>query len=138
METFSSRRLRCWAFPLRSLPRPHPRDADAGVQLRCAVFLQSDIINFQRQGWRPEEIIAGLAAVLPKNVFLYVAGVSNVARLGRRFLLQGGTQRNLAVVKAEVDFLRSHFFADGAPEVRVHPHCGEAGAMGAALQAIHS
>ena len=102
----------------------------------CAVFLQSDIINFQRQGWRPEEIIAGLAAVLPKNVFLYVAGVSNVARLGRRFLLQGGTQRNLAVVKAEVDFLRSHFFADGAPEVRVHPHCGEAGAMGAALQAI--
>jgi predicted nucleotide-binding protein (sugar kinase/HSP70/actin superfamily) len=102
----------------------------------CAVFLQSDIVNFQRQGWRPEEIIAGLAAVLPKNVFLYVAGVSNVARLGRRFLLQGGTQRNLAVAKAEVDFLRSHFFADGAPDVRIHPHCGEAGAIGAALQAI--
>lgn len=102
----------------------------------CAVFLQSDIINFQRQGWRPEEIVAGLAAVLPKNVFLYVAGVSNVARLGRRFLLQGGTQRNLAVVKAEVDFLRSHFFAEGTPEVRVHPNCGEAGAIGAALQAI--
>jgi predicted CoA-substrate-specific enzyme activase len=102
----------------------------------CAVFLQSDIVNFQRQGWRPEEIIAGLAAVLPKNVFLYVAGVSNVARLGRRFLLQGGTQRNLAVVKAEVDFLRSHYFAEGAPEVRVHPYCGEAGAIGAALQAI--
>ena len=68
----------------------------------CAVFLQSDIVNFQRQGWRPEEIIAGLAAVLPKNVFIYVAGVSNVATLGRRFLLQGGTQRNLAVVQAGV------------------------------------
>ena len=40
----------------------------------CAVFLQSDIVNFQRQGWQPQEIIAGLAAVLPKNVFLYVAG----------------------------------------------------------------
>ncbi|HVJ04601.1 MAG TPA: BadF/BadG/BcrA/BcrD ATPase family protein [Candidatus Saccharimonadales bacterium] len=103
----------------------------------CAVFLQSDIVNFQRQGWRPEEIIAGLAAVLPKNVFLYVAGVSNVARIGRRFLLQGGTQRNLAVVKAEIDFLHSHFFAEGTPEVRVHPNCGEAGAIGAALQAIH-
>ena len=102
----------------------------------CAVFLQSDIVNFQRQGWRPDEILAGLAAVLPKNVFLYVAGVSNVARLGRSFLLQGGTQRNLAVVKAEVDFLRSHFFAEGDPEVRVHPNCGEAGAIGAALQAI--
>jgi len=30
----------------------------------CAVFLQSDIVNFQRSGWRPEEILAGLAAVL--------------------------------------------------------------------------
>ncbi|HUO60153.1 MAG TPA: BadF/BadG/BcrA/BcrD ATPase family protein [Candidatus Acidoferrales bacterium] len=102
----------------------------------CAVFLQSDIVNFQRQGWRPEEIIAGLAAVLPKNVFLYVAGVSNIARLGKRFLLQGGTQRNKAVVKAEVDFIHSHYFADGRPEIIIHPNCGEAGAIGAALEAI--
>ena len=35
----------------------------------CAVFMQSDIVSFQRQGWRAEEILAGLAAVLPKNVF---------------------------------------------------------------------
>ena len=27
----------------------------------CAVFMQSDIVNFQRQGWAPEEILAGLA-----------------------------------------------------------------------------
>ncbi len=102
----------------------------------CAVFLQADIVNFQRQGWRPEEIIAGLAEVLPKNVFLYVAGVSNVAKLGRRFLLQGGTQRNLAVVKAEIGFIRSHYFAPGEPEVRAHPYCGEAGGIGAALDAM--
>jgi predicted CoA-substrate-specific enzyme activase len=102
----------------------------------CAVFLQSDIVNFQRQGWQPKEIIAGLAAVLPKNVFLYVAGVSNIANLGRRFLLQGGTQRNLAVVKAEVDFMRSHFFDEAEPEILVHPHCGEAGAIGAALHVM--
>ena len=102
----------------------------------CAVFLQSDIVNFQRQGWQPQEIIAGLAAVLPKNVFLYVAGVSNIATLGRRFLLQGGTQRNLAVVKAEVDFMRSHFFDEAEPEIFVHPHCGEAGAIGAALHML--
>jgi predicted CoA-substrate-specific enzyme activase len=102
----------------------------------CAVFLQSDIVNFQRQGWQPQEIIAGLAAVLPKNIFLYVAGVSNIATLGRRFLLQGGTQRNLAVVKAEVDFMRSHFFDEAEPEIFVHPHCGEAGAIGAALHVL--
>lgn len=102
----------------------------------CAVFLQSDIVNFQRQGWKPEEILAGLATVLPKNVFLYVAGVSNVATLGRHFVLQGGTQRNLAVVKAEVDFIRTHYHAEGVPEIAVHPHCSEAGAIGAALEAM--
>jgi len=104
----------------------------------CAVFLQSDIVNFQRQGWRPEEILAGLATVLPKNVFLYVAGVTNVAALGSRFVLQGGTQKNLAVVKAEVDFIRKHYHGEGAPEVVIHPHCCEAGAIGAALEAAEN
>jgi len=102
----------------------------------CAVFLQSDIVNFQRQGWKPEEILAGLATVLPKNVFQYVAGVPNVATLGRRIVLQGGTQRNLAVVKAEVDFIQKHYHGIGHPEVVVHPNCCEAGAIGAALEAI--
>jgi len=102
----------------------------------CAVFLQSDIVNFQRSGWRREEILAGLAAVLPKNIFLYVANVPNVASLGTRFILQGGTQNNLAVVKAEVDFIRGSFGkGQQQPEIIVHPHCGEAGAIGAAIEA---
>ncbi len=48
----------------------------------CAVFMQSDIVNFQRQGWKGEEILAGLAAVLPKNIFLYVAGDSEPREAG--------------------------------------------------------
>ncbi len=103
----------------------------------CAVFMQSDIVNFQRQGWRAEEILAGLAAVLPKNVFLYVASIPNLAALGTRFVLQGGTQNNLAVVKAEVDFIRNSFRAAGKePEIIVHEHCGESGAIGAAQEAL--
>ena len=103
----------------------------------CAVFMQSDIVNFQRQGWRAEEILAGLAAVLPKNVFLYVASIPNLAALGSRFILQGGTQNNLAVVKAEVDFIRNSFRATGKkPEIIVHEHCGESGAIGAAQEAL--
>jgi hypothetical protein len=70
----------------------------------CAVFMQSDIVNFQRQGWRAEEILAGLAAVLPKNVFLYVASIPNLAALGTRFVLQGGTQNNMAVVESGSGF----------------------------------
>jgi predicted CoA-substrate-specific enzyme activase len=103
----------------------------------CAVFLQSDIVNFQRQGWRAEEILAGLAAVLPKNVFRYVANVPNIAKLGTRFILQGGTQKNLAVVKAEIDFICENFRdSSRQPEIFVHPHCAEAGAIGAAVEAI--
>ncbi|MGA3080912.1 MAG: BadF/BadG/BcrA/BcrD ATPase family protein [Terracidiphilus sp.] len=103
----------------------------------CAVFLQSDIVNFQRQGWRPEEILAGLATVLPRNVFLHVAKAPNLTALGSRFVLQGGTQNNLAAVKAQVDFLRAGFRGTGIePEILVHPHCGEAGAIGAGLEAM--
>ncbi|MBV8513702.1 MAG: CoA activase, partial [Acidobacteria bacterium] len=103
----------------------------------CAVFMQSDIVNFQRQGWQAEEILAGLAAVLPKNVFLYVASIPNLAALGTRFVLQGGTQNNLAVVKAEVDFIRNSFKSTGKqPEIIVHEHCGESGAIGAAQESL--
>jgi len=103
----------------------------------CAVFMQSDIVNFQRQGWQAKEILAGLAAVLPKNVFLYVASIPNLAALGTRFVLQGGTQNNLAVVKAEVDFIRNSFRATGkTPEIIVHEHCGESGAIGAAQESL--
>jgi activator of 2-hydroxyglutaryl-CoA dehydratase/predicted nucleotide-binding protein (sugar kinase/HSP70/actin superfamily) len=103
----------------------------------CAVFMQSDIVNFQRQGWRPDQIMAGLAAVLPKNIWLYVAQIPNLARLGTRFVLQGGTQHNLAAVKAQVDFIRSRFEGQGVePHIVVHRHCGESGAIGAALEAM--
>jgi predicted CoA-substrate-specific enzyme activase len=102
----------------------------------CAVFLQADIVNYQRQGWTSEELLAGLAAVLPKNIWLYVAKIPNLASLGSRFILQGGTQRNLAAVKAQVDYIRSRFKRSSIePEITVHKHCGEAGAIGASLEA---
>ncbi len=102
----------------------------------CAVFMQTDIVNFQRQGWRAEEILAGLADVLPKNIWLYVAQIPNIPKLGTKFILQGGTQRNLAAVKSQVDFIRSRFAGlEEEPEVTVHKFCGESGAIGAALEA---
>jgi predicted CoA-substrate-specific enzyme activase len=103
----------------------------------CAVFLQSDIVNFQRQGWRREEILAGLAKVLPKNIWLYVAQIPNFSKLGLNFILQGGTQYNLAAVKAQVDFIMSRFKGKvEQPSIKVHKHCGESGAIGAAIEAI--
>ena len=77
--------------------------------------------------------MASLAAVLPVNVWVYAGQLQNLAAAGRKFILQGGTHRNLAVVKAQVDFIRKRV---PDAEVVVHPYCGEAGAIGAALCAV--
>ncbi len=109
------------AFKATSIP---------SLAMGCGVFLQSDIVNQQRKGWSSDEIMASLAAVLPANVWIYAGQLQNLRSIGRRFVLQGGTHRNLAVVKAQVDFIRKK-----APEaeILVHPYPGEAGAIGAAL-----
>ena len=48
----------------------------------CAVFMESDIVNFQQLGWERKEIMAGLAKVLPKNIWLYVVAEPNLAKFG--------------------------------------------------------
>jgi predicted CoA-substrate-specific enzyme activase len=120
-----------YSVPLESYAeRAFEAKAVPALAMGCGVFLQSDIVNQQRKGWSAEEIMAGLAAVLPLNVWVYAGQLQNLAAAGRKFILQGGTHRNLAVVKAQVDFIRSK--VPGA-EIVVHPYSGEAGAIGAAL-----
>ena len=95
------------------------------------MFLETDRVNFQKEGFSKEEMLAGLAQVLPKNVWQYVVQIPRMASLGKKFVLQGGTQYNLAAVKAQVDYIKER--VPGA-EVYVHPHTGEAGAIGAAME----
>ena len=99
----------------------------------CAVFLDADRVNFQKEGFTAQEMLSGLAKVLPKNVWQYVAQVPRLAEFGRVFVLQGGTQRNLAAVKAQVDYIEERV---PDAEVVVHPHTGEAGAIGAAMETL--
>ncbi len=101
----------------------------------CAVFLESDIVTFQQQGWTQAEILLGLAEVLPKNIWEYVVQDSSLARRGTRFLLQGGTHKNLAVVRAQVNYITARV-PDAS--VQVHPHAGEAGALGAAVLGLRN
>ncbi|MCK9905949.1 hypothetical protein MXD63_38915, partial [Frankia sp. Cpl3] len=77
--------------------------------------------------------MAGLALVLPKNVWQYVVQIPRMSELGRKFVLQGGTQYNLAAVKAQVDYIKQRV---PDAEVYVHPHPGEAGAIGAAMETL--
>ncbi len=99
----------------------------------CAVFMETDIVNFQQLGWEKREIMAGLAKVLPKNIWLYVVAEPNLNKFGTNFILQGGTQHNLAAVKSQYDFIKSK-----VPNctIKVHQFTGESGAIGAALEAI--
>src|SRR3954464_10792063 len=99
----------------------------------CAVFLDTDRVNFQREGYAKEELLAGLATVLPKNIWQYVVQIPRLAALGTRYVLQGGTQYNLAAVKAQFDYIRQRV---PHAEIYVHPHCGEAGAIGAAIETL--
>jgi predicted CoA-substrate-specific enzyme activase len=103
----------------------------------CAVFMEQDKVNFQQLGWSKEEIMAGLALVLPLNIWNYVVQEPNIAKFGTRFVLQGGTQRNLAAVKAQVDHILSR-----VPHATVHVHryadiCGAIGAAIEVREALH-
>ncbi len=97
----------------------------------CAVFMEQDKVNFQQLGWSKEEIMAGLALVLPLNIWNYVVQETNLARLGNTIVLQGGTQKNLAAVKAQVDYIN-----DRLPHaaVYVHKYADICGAIGAAME----
>ncbi len=92
----------------------------------CAVFMQSRHRRLPAPGLEAGRDHGRPGNVLPKNIWLYVSQIPNLAALGTTFVLQGGTQHNLAAVKAQVDFIESRFKDKGVkPDVIVHEHCGE-------------
>lgn len=94
---------------------------------RCTVFMNSTIINEQRAGKQPDDIMAGLCRSIIENVFTKVVRVPNPESLGDRVVVQGGTFRNRAVLRAIEEYL--------GKEVRLAPYPGEMGAIGAAILA---
>jgi len=113
--------------------RAFQADSMPQLSMGCGVFLQSDIVNQQRKGWQAPEILAALCSILPMNVWIYAGGLTNLKQVGKKFILQGGTHKNLAVVKAQVDFIKSKVVD---ADIVVHPYSGEAGAIGAGLVAL--
>ncbi len=99
----------------------------ASLGSRCTVFMNSTIINEQREGRQPNDIMAGLCRSIIENVFTKVVRISNTADLGDHIVVQGGTFRNRAVLRALEEYL--------GKEVTLAPYPGEMGAFGAALLA---
>jgi len=93
----------------------------------CAVFMDTDRVTFRRDGFDSDEILAGLAWSIPRNIWQFVMPTP-LAQLGRRFLLTGGAHRNLAVALAQ-----SRYLSARGKQVLLHPHPELAGAIGAAL-----
>jgi predicted CoA-substrate-specific enzyme activase len=92
---------------------------------RCTVFMNSTIITEQKNGKRADDIMAGLCRSIIENVFTKVIRMANFAALGERVVVQGGTFRNNAVLRALEQYL-------GREVVRA-PYPGEMGAIGIAL-----
>lgn len=92
---------------------------------RCTVFMNSSVITEQKNGKLPEDIMAGLCNSVIENVFTKVIRLSNLKALGEHIVVQGGTFRNDAVLRALELFTER--------EVVRAPYPGEMGAIGIAL-----
>ncbi len=92
---------------------------------RCTVFMNSTIINEQRNGKQADDIMAGLCRSIIENVFTKVVRIANVNNLGEHIVVQGGTFRNRAVLRAIEEYI--------GRDVILAPYSGEMGALGAAI-----
>lgn len=99
----------------------------AALGSRCTVFMNSSIITEQRNGKQAGDIMAGLCRSIIENVFTKVIRISNLESLGDRIVVQGGTFRNDAVLRAMEQYT-------GKTVTRA-PYPGIMGAIGAALAA---
>lgn len=92
---------------------------------RCTVFMNSSIITEQRGGKQPEDIIAGICRSIIENVFTKVIRIRNLETLGNVVVVQGGTFKNDAVLRAFEQLTGLTPMRPGRP--------GEMGAIGIAL-----
>ncbi|MDR2419372.1 MAG: acyl-CoA dehydratase activase [Treponema sp.] len=92
---------------------------------RCTVFMNSTIITEQKNGKQADDIMAGLCRSIVENVFTKVVRLSNFSMLGDKIVVQGGTFKNDAVLRALEQYI-------GKEVVRA-PYPGEMGAIGIAL-----
>ncbi len=75
-------------------------DAPAELGSRCTVFMRSKVITELKNGKSPEDILAGLCRSIIQNVFTKVIRLHNLELLGDHIVVQGGTFKNDAILRA--------------------------------------
>ncbi|MHC4394178.1 MAG: acyl-CoA dehydratase activase [Planctomycetota bacterium] len=94
---------------------------------RCTVFMESDLLNYQQQGAKTEDLVAGLSYSIVAN---YLNRVVGRRRIGDNICFQGGTAFNKAVWAA--------FEKVTAKPIMVPDHHEVTGAIGAAAIAAEN
>jgi len=74
----------------------HPCD----LGTRCTVFMNSKVKEALREGYEAADIAAGLASSVVRNCLYKVLKITDVSELGNHIVVQGGTMKNDAVVRA--------------------------------------
>ena len=74
--------------------------APCDLGTRCTVFMNSKVKQALREGATVSDIAAGLAYSVVKNCLYKVLKLRDVSQLGNHIVVQGGTMRNDAVVRA--------------------------------------
>ena len=94
---------------------------------RCTVFMNSKVKQSQREGASVADISAGLGYSVVKNCLVKVLKIKDTDELGDHIMVQGGTFRNLSVIRALEHELGREVMVTDYPELM--------GAYGAALNA---
>lgn len=104
----------------------HPYD----LGTRCTVFMNSKVKQAMREGASVDDIAAGFSYSVIKNCLFKVMKLRNINELGNHIVVQGGTFRNLSIVRAMELLTGCNVSFSNIPELM--------GAYGAALYAIHN
>ena len=94
---------------------------------RCTVFMNSKVKQAMREGAATEDIAAGFSYSVVKNCLFKVLKLKDIKELGDHIVVQGGTFRNLSIVKALENLTGVNVTFSNIPELM--------GAYGAALYA---
>ena len=104
--------------------------APCDLGTRCTVFMNSKVKQAMREGAGVDDIAAGFSYSVVKNCLFKVLKLKDVKELGNRIVVQGGTFRNLSIVKALEELTGVKVAYSDIPELM--------GAYGAALYALET
>lgn len=126
IETFAaSLGMSVGDFARTACSSSHPCD----LGTRCTVFMNSKVKQVLREGFGVADIAAGLALPVVRNCLYKVLKLKDPSSLGGHIVVQGGTMRNDAVVRALEKLSGAHVSRSDTPELM--------GAYGCCLYAIN-